>query len=89
MGVQTDLWGVLYSEGDNRERLARLSTLLRRIMDEELTPRQREAFLLHTGQGLRQTEIAARWHVHPSVVCRHLQKAEVRLRRFTDKLERP
>lgn len=84
--LRASVWVELYSAGDNRERLARLSLLLRRIMDEELTDRQREAFFLHMGQGLSQRDIAARWGVHPSVVCRHVQKAEKAIRRFTDKL---
>jgi RNA polymerase sigma factor (sigma-70 family) len=87
MSAGTGLWNALHGAADNRERLARLSALLRRIMAEELTDRQREAFLLHVGQGLRQKEIAALWRVHPSVVCRHLQRAEEQLRRWISKLE--
>ncbi len=84
--IHTDIWSALYSEGDNRERLARLSALLRQVMEEELTDRQREAFLLHVGRGYSQKEIAALWGIHPSVVCRHIRRAEAQLKRWTGKL---
>ena len=84
--VQGELWRALTADGDNREQLDRLSALLRRIIREELTERQRDAFLLYVGQGLRQKEIAGMWVVHPSVVCRHIRRAEAHLRRWTEKL---
>jgi len=79
----------MYKAGDNREKLNRLSALLRQVMKEELTDRQRDAFLMHVGQGMRQKEIAALWGIGPSVVCRHIQRAEAHLRRWTQKLADP
>ena len=84
--IQGELWNALIDGEDNRAQLDRLSALLRRVMREELTARQRDAFLMHVGQGMHQKEIAALWGVRPSVVCRHIQRAEARLRRWTDKL---
>ena len=84
--IHGELWNAMTAGEDNREQLDRLSALLRRIMREELTERQRDAFLMHVGQGMRQKEIAALWGVRPSVVCRHIQRAEARLRHWTEKL---
>ena len=84
--LQGELWNALNAENDNADRLMRLSVLLRSVMQEELTERQRNAFLLHVGQGVSQKEIATMWQVHPSVVCRHIQQAKARIRRWTGKL---
>lgn len=55
---------------------------MRAVMENELTPLQRE--LLHAiyFEGRTQTEIALERGVNRSTVCRTLRRAEDRLRRF-------
>ena len=55
---------------------------MRRVMEEALTPRQRETLEAYHFQGLRPAEIARRQGIHRSTVARTLRRAEARLQRF-------
>ena len=55
---------------------------VRRVMEEELTPLQREALLDFYFHEHTITEIAARRGVNKSTVCRTLHRAEQKLRRY-------
>lgn len=55
---------------------------LRRVMDQELTPLQRETMMLYYFEEKRIAEIARLQGVHRSTVLRTLRRAENRLRRF-------
>ena len=55
---------------------------LRRVMDQELTPRQRETVVLYYFEEKRMAEIARIQGVHRSTVLRTLRRAEDRLRRY-------
>ncbi|MGE4547947.1 MAG: sigma-70 family RNA polymerase sigma factor [Intestinibacillus sp.] len=68
--------------GDNSAWRAAFRTAFFRAMQDELTARQHEALCLHYLEGLSQRQIAVRWGVSPSAVCRHLQRAKTRLRRL-------
>ena len=54
---------------------------VRRVMQEELTPLQREALLAFYFHEQTITEIAAQRGVNKSTVCRTLHRAETRIRR--------
>ena len=64
---------------DNRPQIQAQWRLLQAVMKTELSARQRDAFWRYVGQGQSQKEIARHWGVHPSVVCRHIAKAQRRL----------
>lgn len=55
---------------------------LRKVMEEELTPLQRETVIACYFQQKSQTEFARERGVNKSTVCRSLKGAEQRLRRF-------
>ena len=55
---------------------------MRAVMENELTPLQRELLQAVYFDGITQAESAARRGVSRSTVCRTLRRAELRLRRF-------
>lgn len=55
---------------------------MRSVMEHELTERQREVLDAVYFGGKSQAQIAAERGVNRSTVCRTLQRAETRLRRF-------
>jgi RNA polymerase sigma-70 factor (ECF subfamily) len=63
----------------NAEHLAIAHSALRRVMEEELTPRQREVLVLRYFEQLRLREIAERLDLDISTVCRTLHRAEKRI----------
>ena len=65
---------------DNSEQLARLRKNLRKAVEMELTPRQKQLVHLHFDQGLSVTEIARLEGVHKSTVSRTLKRARERLK---------
>jgi len=71
-------------EGYRGPRLPRDMQLerVRRVMQEELTPLQREALMNFYFYELTITEIAAARGVNKSTVCRTLHRAEQKLRRY-------
>ena len=74
---------ILY-EGYLGPRLPREVQLerVRRVIQEELTPLQREALLGYYFQQRTITEIAAARGVNKSTICRTLHRAEEKLRRY-------
>ena len=55
---------------------------VRRVIEEELTPAQRETLLAYYFGGQTQTQNALDRGVNKSTVCRTLHRAENRLRKF-------
>ncbi len=55
---------------------------VRKVIEAELTPCQREVLEGVYFQGKSQKQLAAEFGVSPSTVCRTLHRAETRLRRF-------
>ena len=55
---------------------------VRRVIEEELTPCQREVLLAYYIQDRTITQIAQDRGVHKSTVCRTLHRAEAKLRRY-------
>ncbi|MBQ7801205.1 MAG: sigma-70 family RNA polymerase sigma factor [Oscillospiraceae bacterium] len=74
---------ILY-EGYLGPRLPREVQLKRvqRVIQEELTPLQREALIAYYFQEKTMSQIAAERGVNKSTVCRTLHRAEQKLRRF-------
>lgn len=71
---------ILY-EGYLGPRLPR-EVQLKRVMQEELTPLQRETLIAFYFQEQTLTQIAADRGVNKSTVCRTLKRAEAKLRRY-------
>ena len=71
-------------EGYRGPRLPRDLQLerVRRVMQEELTPLQREVLLAFYFHERTITDIAAERGVNKSTVCRTLHRAEQKLRRY-------
>lgn len=67
--------------GDNTRELSRLKRNLIRALNEEVTPRQREALLLYYNDGLTMPEIAQQLGVDKSTVSRTIKRGELRLLR--------
>lgn len=65
----------------NRAELLRTQKLLRLAIEQELTARQRECVRLYFFDRLTEEQIGRRPGVGKSTVCRHLQKAKLRLKR--------
>ena len=55
---------------------------LHRVIQEELTPAQREVLIAYYFQDMNMTQIAAQRGVNKSTVCRLLHRAEDRLKRI-------
>ena len=55
---------------------------VQRVIEEELTPLQREALIAYYIQEQTMTAIAKDRGVHKSTVCRTLHRAEAKLRRY-------
>lgn len=53
-----------------------MEAIVRKIVDSELTPRQREIYLLYYEEGMEQFEIAEKMRTNRSTICRTLQRAE-------------
>ena len=67
---------------DNSEALERLRRNLRRVRQEELTPRQAEMLHLYYDLGRSMPRIAADLGVNKSSVSRTLARARARLKRY-------
>lgn len=72
----------LYS--DNSDLLIRFRSQFFRAVQQELTPRQHDALLLHYLKGETQRQIASRWNVNPSVVSRHISRAKRKLKKLLE-----
>ena len=55
---------------------------VRRVIEEELTPSQREILIAYYIHDRSMTQIAQDRGVHKSTVCRTLHRAESKLRRY-------
>ena len=53
-----------------------MDAITRKIVDSELTPRQREVYLLYYEKGMAQVEIAEKLRINKATICRTLQRAE-------------
>ena len=53
-----------------------MEAIVRKIVDSELTQRQREIYLLYYEEGMEQFEIAEKMRMNKSTICRTLQRAE-------------
>ena len=76
------LWTELFHEPDGRKD--RLVRNLRRAMDRELTPRQKQMLELYYGRQLSIPAISRLLGVAPSTVSRTLRRARDRLRRYLE-----
>ena len=68
-------------ESTNLGNLQAAKAVLRSALAQELTPRQLECVSLYFYEGLTEEEVGRRLGVSKSTVCRHLQKAKLRLGR--------
>ena len=67
--------------GDNGAAVSLLKANLRRAVEEELSPRQRQTVRLYYLEGLTMSETAERLGVTKSTVSRTLARGRARLRR--------
>lgn len=66
---------------DNSKEVSRLKRNLIRALQEDVTPRQRQALLMYYGEGLNMREIGERLGVDKSTVSRTIKRGEHRLQR--------
>ena len=66
-------------ESTNLGNLQAAKAVLRSALSQELTARQLECVSLYFYEGLTEEEVGKRLGVSKSTVCRHLQKAKLRL----------
>jgi len=74
-------WNRAHSE-DNSEQLARLRRNLRRVREQELTPRQQLVIRLYYDEGESVTGIARLLQVNKSTVSRTLARGRERLKKY-------
>ena len=67
--------------GDNSSEISRLKRNLLQALQEDVTPRQRQALLLYYEQGKNMREISEQLGVDKSTVSRTIQRGEQRLQR--------
>lgn len=68
-------------ESTNLGNLLAAKAVLRSAMTQELTARQFQCVSLYFYEGLTEEEVGKRLGISKSTVCRHLQKAKLRLGR--------
>lgn len=71
----------LMAPNPSARRLAVPLPLLKRAIDQELTPRQRECVQLYFFRNLTMEQVGEELGIGKATVCRHLQKAKGRLSR--------
>lgn len=74
-------WELLNCE-DNSEQLERLRRNMRRIRQQELTPRQAEMIHLYYDLGMSIPRIAREQGIHKSSVSRTLARGREKLKRY-------
>ncbi len=67
---------------DNRQQLAGAKKLLRQVIQNDLTTRQKQIILLYFGKRMNMTEIANLLQVNKSTVSRTLRRALDRLEKY-------
>lgn len=65
-----------------RRRTVDLASLVRQVVQEELTPAQQTAIRLRYGENLQPSEIAQRLQIDRSVVVHTIRRAESHIRRY-------
>lgn len=70
-----------YTDNNNSKRIKRLYSIVVRIIDGELTEKQKTYFTLYA-KGLTMAEIARMYNVHHSVMIRHIGKARKRIKKI-------
>lgn len=64
------------SDTYNETRKKSLLSLIKAVMENELTDKQKQVVLLVKAQGLKQKDVAQIMRVTNSTVCRHLKAAQ-------------
>ena len=66
---------------DNSHEVSRLKRNLIRALQEDITPRQRQALMMYYAEGLNMREIGAQLGVDKSTISRTIKRGERRLQR--------
>lgn len=66
---------------DNSRELSRLKRNLIQALQEDVTPKQRQALLMYYAEGLNMREIGERLGVDKSTISRTIKRGERRLQR--------
>ena len=69
----------LQMSSDNSREISRLKRNLIRCLQEDVTPRQRQALLMYYAQGMNMREIGEQLGVDKSTVSRTIKRGERRL----------
>ena len=86
-GADGELWGELAAwerenSEDNSEQLSRLRRNMRRVREQELTPRQNEMLHLYYDLGMSIPRIAQEKGLNKSTVSRTLARGREKLKRY-------
>ena len=69
-----------FLQGDsNQKTLRQAAAMLTRVLNEELTERQRELVIGYYYEGKSQRELAVQYAIHPTTVSRTLTRARNRI----------
>lgn len=69
-----------FLQGDsNKKTLQQAAAMLTRVLNEELTERQRQMVIGYYYEGKSQREIAAQYGLNPATVSRTLSRARTRI----------
>ncbi len=69
-------------DSDNRRQIAKAKRLLRQVIQNDLTPRQREMVLLYFAEHRNMSEIAGLLQVNKSTVSRTIKRALNKLYKY-------
>lgn len=64
------------SDNFSERKIKAMLNIMRKVVDEELSEKQRECVIMVKFQGLKQNEVASVLGLNPSTVCRHLKGAQ-------------
>ena len=70
---------LLQTPHTNRKQLELSAQALKEVIQNDLSPRQKELILLYYYENLNNKQIAERLQIHPSTVCRTLGRAKNRI----------
>lgn len=71
-----------YSSGDNRREILILANVIKQIINNELTDRQRKCFTEYVINGKQLKEIREEICINESVISRHISAAKKRILKF-------
>ena len=70
------------SKNTNAEQIKKLKLIVRRVIEEDLTDKQKRVIQMYYFEGKKMTEIAEEMRINKSTVSRHLKLADKKFQKI-------